>query len=132
MRDSAIFNGDPSRRPQDLYILGMRVDREDSGWEHGLNITPARVSKPIVFGYYDGENLIYAGPDSQRVHSIVSGPAIQTAEASVCGAVGSAARLPSPRGQERTVGERLTAAKMKECGWVAPVLAGLERLFHTD
>jgi hypothetical protein len=30
------------------------------------------------------------------------------------------------------VGEGLTAEKMKECGWVAPVLAGLERLFHTD
>jgi ATP-dependent DNA ligase len=75
----------------------------------------------LIFGYYDGDRLLYAA----RTRNGFT-PALRPA---VAQEIPSAGNLPMPvcepaRGEERPLGQGLTKAKMVECRWLKPVLVG--------
>jgi bifunctional non-homologous end joining protein LigD len=92
---------------QDLVIAGYTVG--------------ARNFDAIIFGYYEGGKLLYAGrtrsgfTPASRDQLFKRFQALATAECPF-------ANLPEPRGGRW--GEGLTAEKMKECRWLVPALVG--------
>jgi DNA ligase D-like protein (predicted ligase) len=81
----------------------------------------ARNFDAVVFGYYDGGNLMYAGrtrsgfTPASREQLFKRFHPLTVAECPF-------ANLPEPRGGRW--GEGLTADKMKECRWLKPLLVG--------
>jgi len=98
----------------------MRVNRGQTFVIAGYTLAPKNFDA-VVFGYYDGGKLMYAGrtrsgftPSSRdRLFKL-----FQPLAAEKC----SFANLPEARGGRW--GEGLTAEKMKDCRWLKPVLMG--------
>jgi bifunctional non-homologous end joining protein LigD len=98
----------------------MRVNREQSFVIAGYT-TGARSFDAIVFGYYDGTNLMYAGRTRSGFTPALRGQLFKrfsqlTTEK--CPFV----NLPEERAGRW--GEGLTADKMRECRWLSPMLVG--------
>ena len=98
----------------------MRVNREQPLLIAGYTVG-ARNFDAIVFGYYDGGKLLYAGrtrsgfTPASREQLFKRFQALAAVECPF-------ANLPEPRGGRW--GEGLTAGKMRECRWLDPVLVG--------
>ena len=84
----------------------------------------------LIFGYYDGDDLIYAAQDAERVHSQASGRAVQALYVRSKSRTCPFANLPERSGGRW--GQGLTAAKMKECRWLKPVSGRAVRVRGVD
>jgi bifunctional non-homologous end joining protein LigD len=102
----------------------MRVNQSQAFVIGGYTVS-AKNFDTIVFGYYDGERLMYAGrtrngfTPSSRDQLFKRLKPLAVERSDQC----PFANLPESRSGRWDEG--LTAEKMKECRWVAPVLVGL-------
>jgi DNA ligase D-like protein (predicted ligase) len=98
----------------------MRVNRGQEFVIAGYTLGPKSFDA-IIFGYYDGENLVYAGrtrsgftPSSRsQLFKRFQGLAVE-----ICPFVNL------PEATDGRWGEGLTAERMKECRWLKPLLVG--------
>jgi bifunctional non-homologous end joining protein LigD len=122
------FEGLIAKRRDSLYEPGQRSGawrkmRVNQGQEFVIGgFTPTAGSfDALIFGYYEGDRLIYAArtrngfTPRSRLDLLKK---LRKLETAVC----PFANLPEPKGGRW--GQGLTAAKMAECRWVKPELVG--------
>jgi ATP-dependent DNA ligase len=92
-----------------------------SGHFYGVKSSTARSFDALIFGYYEGDKLIYVArtrngfTPRSRLDLFEQLGKLETATCPF-------SNLPEPKGGRW--GQGLTAAKMAECRWVKPLLVG--------